>query len=91
MKVLALFLLISFQAGLASAQVYPILTDQQVIPSKRQPRKDFVMYEVGGIQLFNGDDKESKYFYILNKNTGAKLFEFDEKSSKARRYMPRFF
>ena len=91
MKVLALFLLIPFHAGLAIAQVYPILTDQLIEPSKRQPKKSFIQYDVGGIQLFNGDDKESKYFYILNKNTGAKIFEFDEKSSAARRYKPRFF
>ena len=91
MKALTLFLLISLQVGLANAQVYPILTDRLIEPSKRQSKKDFIEYEVAGIQLFNGDNKQSKYFYILNKNTGAKIFEFTEQESKARRFSPRFF
>lgn len=91
MKALTLFTLITLQISMASAQVYPILVDQLVEPSKRQPRKHFVMFEVGDIQLFNGDDDESKYFYILDKNTGIKIFEYDQQQLKARRFSPRFF
>lgn len=91
MKVFALFLLVLFNINFAHAQVYPILTDQHVAPSKRQPRKSFIMYEVGGIQLFNGDEKESKYFYILDEKTGSQIFEYDQRQIKARRFSPRFF
>jgi hypothetical protein len=91
MKAVIFFLLFSFQVNLISAQVFPILTDQLILPSKRQPRKSFVAYEIGGIQLFNGTDKESKFFYILDENTGKRLFEFDERQLKARRFTPRFF
>ena len=49
------------------------------------------MYEVGNIQLFNGDQKESKYFYILDEKTGSQIFEYDQREIKARRFSPRFF
>ena len=91
MKALLIFLLISLQMSLAKAQVYPILTDQLVQSQKSPIKNGFSEYTVGEIQLFNGDGKESKYFYILNKNNGAKIFEFEERDSKARRYAPRFF
>lgn len=91
MKALVIFLLALVNVSFVNAQVYPILTDQHVSPSNRQPRKSFVMYEVGNIQLFNGDEKESKYFYILDEKTGSQIFEYDQREMKARRFSPRFF
>ena len=91
MKALALFFLVSLKMSFAYGQVYPILTDQLVRPSELQPRKNFIMYEVGDIQLFNSDDKEGKYFYILDKKSGNKIFEYDQREIKARRFSPRFF
>lgn len=91
MKALILSMLMLLNLSITQAQVYPILTDQNVVPSKRQPRKSFTMYEVGNIQLFNGDEKESKYFYILDEKTGNQIFEYDQRELKARRYTPRFF
>ena len=91
MKVLALFFLVSLNMSFAFGQSYPILTDHLVRPSDRQPRESFIMYEAGEIQLFNGDEKESKYFYILDEKTGSKIFEYDQREIKARRFSPRFF
>ena len=91
MKAIALFLMVLLNMSFAYGQAYPILNDQLVRPSERQPRKNFVMYEVGDIQLFNGEGKEGKYFYILDKKSGNKIFEYDQREIKARRFSPRFF
>ena len=91
MKAFALFFLVSLNMSFAYGQEYPIFTDQLVGPSDRQPRKSFVMYEIGEIQLFNSDAKEGKYFYILDEKTGYMFFEYDQREIKARRFSPRFF
>ena len=91
MKELTLLMLLCLHINIASAQIYPILTDQHLAPSNRQPSQSFTMYEVGGIQVFNGDEKESKYFYILDKKTRSQIFEYDQRDLKARRFSPRFF
>ncbi len=91
MKTTLLFLFISIEAMLAMAQPLPILTDRLVAPSATQPYKNFVEYHLDRILLYNGKGKESKYFYIIDKSTGNKVFEYGQKDSEARRFVPKFF
>lgn len=91
MKNAAVFLLIFLAVKFAIAQSFPILTDQLVQPSKNQLNKHFIEYRLGRILVNNGEGKESKYFYIIDKSTGNKIYEYDQKDSKARRFVPKFF
>lgn len=75
----------------SSAQVLPIFTDQLLQPSENQPYRHFIEYEIDNILFYNGEGKDNKYFYIVDKEKGISIYEFDEKESKARRFFPRFF
>jgi hypothetical protein len=91
MKLILIFLLVCLQTGLVYAQKLPVLSDQHVQQSKQQPIKNFTEYQLGRILLYNGEGKESKFFYIKDKSTGHKVFEYDQKDSRARRFDPTFF
>ncbi|MEN8249497.1 MAG: hypothetical protein ABFS32_11240 [Bacteroidota bacterium] len=91
MKKLVIILILTLVVNSTNAQSLPIFTDQLLQPSKDQPYKNFIAYEIDNLLFYNGDGKESKFFYIVDKAKGARIFEFDEKDSKARRYAPRFF
>jgi hypothetical protein len=91
MKALFTLLLITCQLGVVLAQTLPILTDQLVLPSKQQVNRDYVEYRVGNIRYYNGDMKNRETFYILDRKTGAKIFEYDESEPKARHLIPKFF
>lgn len=91
MKTISIILIIFLEANLVFAQTLTILTNQHIQPSRVQSNKNFVEYQIGRIQLYNGKGKESKYFYITDKSTEHKVYEYKQEKSKALRFVPQFF
>ena len=85
-----IFAFIMLLIGSVSAQM-PIYTDQHVASNKKLSDKNFKVFEVGNITLFNGDGKEAEHFYIIDKTSGNKIFDYVEPEAKARHLYPKFF
>jgi len=90
MKRFLIIYLSLFIVFLAKAQM-PILTDQLVEANKKLSDKNFAVFEVGNILLYNGDGKNAEHFYILDKRSGNKIFDYTEPEAEARHLYPKFF
>lgn len=91
MKYAILGLVLFSTINLTKGQSLPILTDQLIEPSKKQSNKLFSEYTVGNIILNNSDAKNYESFYIVNKQTGNKIYEYQESEGKAKHLKPKFF
>jgi len=74
-----------------SAQTLPILTDQLIISSEKKSIKEYDLYEIGEIDLYNSTGRGQKTFYIVDKKTGNKLFTYQEKEQESKHLVPKFF
>ena len=91
MKKLVFAILLVGLAGISKAQLAEILTDLYIEPMKTREYKNYTGYALEKYFLYTGEGKEGLYSYIVNRNSGAKIFELDERDLKARRHKPRFF
>lgn len=91
MKPVFIFISLLSITGPLFGQGFAILTDQLIEPAKKQADKGFTEYDVGNIVLFSGNYKNYEEFYILDKNTSDKIYEYKEDEPKARHLYPRFF
>lgn len=91
MKRIVLTVLLVGFIGIAKAQMPEIYTDLHVLPMKYQQYKNYVGFELDNYFLYTGEGKESLYTYIVDKNSGARLFELDQRDLKARRHKPKFY
>lgn len=91
MKKLLLSFIFFVNTVFVLGQSYPILTDQLIVPSKKQSTKMFTEYQVGNIILYNSDAKNYDSFYIVDQQTGKRIYEYEESEEKARHLKPKFF
>lgn len=90
MKRALIFAFIMLLIGSVSAQV-PIYTDQHVESNKKLSDKNFEVFEVENVALFNGDGKTAEHFYIINRTSGTKIFDYVEPDAEAQHLYPKFF
>ena len=91
MRKISFILVLTLLAAPGMAQVLPILTDQLIEPATKQKEKHYIAYEVGHYQVFVIDDKNREEFYVVNKNTGERIYDYVESEERAMHFKPRFF
>ena len=91
MKRASVVILLLLCFGLVKAQMPDIYTDLHILPSKYQQYKNYSEYELDSFYFYIGKGKESLYLYMINKMSGAQVFNIDERELGARRHEPRFF
>ena len=87
---LILIILFTPLADLA-AQTLPILIDQLILASEKKSIKGYELYEIGELDFYNSTARGQKNFYIVDKNTGNKLYTYQEEEPEAKHLVPNFF
>lgn len=88
----SLFIIIgSFFVLGVKAQILPIYTDLYIQPAPIEDYKNFEQYHLKDLIIYNGIKKEALYLFVVDSETGNRVFELDERDVKARRFKIQVF